>query len=83
MRRFGMGLLFAIAAYLVAAVLGYMLVQLLSSNPHDRDLEAGMTGAFVFGPLAALVGFVVGVIKGGARPAPAVAKRISERQPPP
>ncbi len=56
---------------------------MLSSNSHDRDLEAAMAGAFVFGPLAALVGFVVGVIKGGARPASAVAERKIWRQSPP
>lgn len=67
MRRLGIGLLIGITAYLVAAVLGFLLVLLLSSNTHDRDLEAAMSGAFVFGPLAALIGFVVGVIKGGAR----------------
>ena len=66
MRRLLKGLLFAIVAYLVVAVLAYLLVQQLSSNTHDRDLEAGMSAVFFFGPIAALIGFVVGVIWGGA-----------------
>jgi hypothetical protein len=65
MKRFGIAVLFAIAGYLVAAVASYLLVGLLSSNVHDRSVEAAMTSAFVFGPLGAVVAFVVGFIRGG------------------
>jgi len=47
-----------IAAYVAGAALGGWLVSLLSSNTHDRSIEAAMTGAFVIGPLAAIIGFV-------------------------
>ena len=59
MKRLGTALLYAIVAYVVAALAGYLLVQQLSSNVHDRAVEAAMTGAFVVGPLGAVVGFVV------------------------
>lgn len=44
-------------------------MQALSGNTHDRALEAVMTGAFVVGPLVALIAAVVGAVRGG-RPAP-------------
>ena len=65
MKRFGIALLFAIVGYLVAAVASYFLIGLLSSNVHDRSVEAAMTSAFVLGPLGAVVGFVVGFIRAG------------------
>ena len=65
MKRFGIAVLFAIVGYLVAAAAGYFLIGLLSSNAHDRSVEAAMTSAFVFGPLGALVAFVVGLVRGG------------------
>jgi len=63
-KRVGTALLYAIVAYVVAALAGYLLVQQLSSNVHDRGVEAAMTGAFVVGPLGAVVGFVVGLLRG-------------------
>jgi hypothetical protein len=64
-RRFGFGLLFGIVGYIIAAVASYFLILQLSSNMHDRSVEAGMTSAFFFGPIGALIAFVVGVIRGG------------------
>lgn len=59
--RLGRGLAGAVAGYLVGAVATYALVALVSSNAHDRSLEAAMTAAFVGGPLGAVVGLVVGL----------------------
>ena len=59
--RLGRGLLWAVGAHLAGAIITYVLTRWLSSNVHDRELEALMTGAFVVGPLCALVGFVAGV----------------------
>ena len=70
MKRLGTALLYAIVAYVVATLAGYLLVQQFSSNVHDRALEAAMTGAFVIGPLGAVVGFVVGLVRGGRSSAP-------------
>ena len=61
-KRIVCGLLCGIAAYPVFAVAGYFLVLLLSSNSHDREVEAAMTAAFVFGPLGLVTGLVVGAV---------------------
>jgi hypothetical protein len=49
MRRFAFGLLGTIVGYLVGAFGGGFAITVLSSNQHDRSLEAAMTGAFVSG----------------------------------
>jgi hypothetical protein len=64
MRRLGRGLLYAVPGYIVGAFGGGWLVSVVSSNPHDRSVEAAMTGAFVLGPLAAIIAFVVGLSRG-------------------
>jgi hypothetical protein len=64
MRRIGLGLLYAVAGYLLGAFGGGFLVSVFSSNQHDRSVEAAMTGAFVLGPLAAIVAFVLGATRG-------------------
>jgi hypothetical protein len=67
MKRFGLGLFFALGGYLMAAAAGYFLIGQFSSNTHDRDLEAAMTSAFVLGPLGAAAGFVAGLVRGGRK----------------
>ena len=67
------GLLVAVPFYAGGVWLGIGLVDGFSGNTHDRAVEAAMTGAFVVGPAAALVGFVVGALwyagrKRGAAP---------------
>jgi len=62
MKRFALSLLCAICGYLVSAVLGYFLIGQFSSNTHDLSVEAAMTSAFVFGPLGAVLAFVVAFI---------------------
>jgi hypothetical protein len=57
-QRLALSLLGGVAAYVTGAFAGGWLVSVLSTNTHDRDLEAAMTGAFVIGPLAAVAGFV-------------------------
>lgn len=56
----GLGLL----GYATGLFGGIGLVYLLSSNQHDRSMEAAMTGAFVVGPLTALLFAVVGFCRG-------------------
>lgn len=60
-KRIAMGVLGAVLGYLLGAFGGGFLVSVLSSNTHDRSVEAAMTGAFVLGPLAAVVGALVGI----------------------
>jgi hypothetical protein len=62
-RRLLIGLLWAVPSFIAGAFGGGYLVNALSSNSHDLDVEAAMTGAFVLGPLAAIIGFVVGVVR--------------------
>jgi cation transporter-like permease len=69
-QRLGIALLGAFTAYLLAAVAGYFLFDALSSNVHDRSVEAAMTSVFVLGPLGAIVGFVVVFIWTGHRTRP-------------
>ena len=59
-------LLFALAGvlagYLVGAFGGGILIDALSANTHDRSVEATMTGAFVTGPLGAVVGLIAALL---------------------
>jgi hypothetical protein len=66
MRRFAFCFLGTIGGYVFGAVAGYSLVS-WSSNTHDRPIEAAMTGAFVAGPLGAVVGGVAGFLLGRRR----------------
>ncbi len=68
MRRFGIGLLCAIGGYALGALAGDFLIATFSGNAHDRSVEAAMTGAFVVGPLAAVIAFVLGVVWGRRSP---------------
>jgi hypothetical protein len=68
MRRVVIGLLCAVAGYLLGAFVGYGLITWLSTNAHDRSVEAAMTGAFVFGPIGALIAFFAGFVLGRRRP---------------
>jgi hypothetical protein len=58
-RRVGFGVLGALLGYALGAFGGGYLVALASSNTHDRSIEAAMPGAFVTGPLLAIIGFIV------------------------
>ncbi len=55
MKTFGLSLLAAIGGYLLGLFGGMLLIETFSSNSHDKSVEAAMTGAFVFGPLVAIV----------------------------
>ncbi len=59
MKTFGLAVLTAIGGYVAGLFGGMLLTELLSSNPHDKSVEAAMTGAFVYGPLMAVVAVIV------------------------
>lgn len=59
MKTFGVVLLAAILGYVVG-VFGVMAaIEIFSSNQHDKSLESAMTGAFVGGPLIAVISVIV------------------------
>jgi len=64
MKRFGVGILFGIVGYLIAAIAGYFLVALFSANTHDREVEAAMTSIFFFGPIGGVAAFIAGMVWG-------------------
>jgi hypothetical protein len=53
MARVALGL---VLGYALGAVVGFGAVHAVSSNVHDKDLEAVMTAAFASGPLGAALG---------------------------
>jgi hypothetical protein len=59
MKTFGLGVVAALGGYVICLFGGMLLVETFSSNRHDRSLEAAMTGAFVIGPMMAVVAVIV------------------------
>ncbi|MBI5853818.1 MAG: hypothetical protein HZB35_00995 [Nitrospirae bacterium] len=48
---------------------GMLAIETFSSNTHDKSPEAAMTGAFVFGPLMAVVAVIAaGIFRSRNRP---------------
>lgn len=58
MKTFGLAILAAIGGYLVGLFTGMLVIDAISSNAHDKSVEAAMTGAFVFGPLMAVAAVI-------------------------
>ena len=63
MKRLGVGLLWGVCGYLIAALVSYFLIGQFSSNTHDRAVEAAMTSAFLLGPLGGVAAFIVGFVR--------------------
>jgi hypothetical protein len=59
MRRFWLVVLATFAGYALGGLAGWGLILALSPNTHDRSVEAAMSAAFVFGPIAAVVAAVL------------------------
>lgn len=57
--RFLLGLVGGFAA---GAVIGGVLVSVLSPNTHDKSLEIAMTALFVAGPIGAVIGIAAALI---------------------
>jgi hypothetical protein len=69
-RRIAIALLCGVLGYVAGAFGGGVVVSTFSSNTHDRALEAAMTGAFVFGPIAAVFASIAGFVLGAKRMRP-------------
>jgi hypothetical protein len=50
------------SGYVAGGLLGFAAIQVMSTNAHDRDVEAAMTGAFVTGPIVAVFALVAWAI---------------------
>lgn len=62
MKTVGVSLLVALVGYAVGALLGMVAINLISTNQHDKAMEAAMTGFLFVGPLVAIlsvIGFLV------------------------
>lgn len=57
-RKLLFALLWLLPCYFAGFFLTLWLLPLLGGSSHDSSMEAAMTGAFVIGPLGALVGSV-------------------------
>lgn len=52
-----------LTGYVVGALAGVALISILSGNTHDKSVEVAMTSALVTGPVGALIGCVVGLLR--------------------
>jgi hypothetical protein len=64
MRRFLYALAGIAGGYLAGVGIGAAAITLLSSNTHDGSVEMAMTAAFVTGPIGAVIGLVVALMRG-------------------
>jgi len=62
MTTFLLSLLAAILGYISGFFGGMLLIETFSSNTHDKSVEAAMTGAFVVGPLVAVVAVIATLV---------------------
>ncbi len=62
MTALGRVLLAAVLGYLLGFIGGMVLIEALSSNSHDKSLEAAMTGAFVVGPACSLLSAIASIV---------------------
>ncbi len=53
--------------FALGAGIGIVLVNVFSSNTHDRSVEAAMTAAFVTGPAGAVLGLIVAWLRARRR----------------
>lgn len=58
MKAFEVALLAAILGYVAGLFRTMAAIELFSSNQHDTSLEGAMTGAFVGGPLIAVISMI-------------------------
>lgn len=58
MKTFGVALLAGILGYVVGLFGTMAAIEIFSSNTHDKSMEAAMTGAFVGGPLIAVISVI-------------------------
>ena len=55
-------LLGLVLGYVVGAAAGAFLVEMMSTNSHDKAQEVAMTAFFFTGPIGAVVGLLGGIV---------------------
>jgi hypothetical protein len=63
-KRLALGLFFGAVGYILGAIASFMLLLQLPSD--DRDIEAKMPSGLIFGPIAGIIAFARGVVRGGS-----------------
>jgi len=63
MKRFITAFIVGLVAYFLVGVASYFLVLWFPSNEYDGKLEASMTSVFFFGPIGALIAFIVSLLR--------------------
>lgn len=71
-RRLFIGILWGVPAYIGGSFAGGFMLFHLAAAGHDGSIEAAVTGAFVFGPVAALAALIAGFIWAGKPRAPRI-----------
>ncbi len=62
LKTIGVMFLWLIGGYVGGVPVGWFLIQMFSSNRHDKDLEAAMTSGFFIAPIIALIAAITGGI---------------------
>ena len=65
MRRLIAALIGLVLGYATGAAIAAGAIMLLSGNTHDKSTEVAMTSLLIGGPIGALIGFFVGLVRGG------------------
>lgn len=58
-----------LAGYALGVLAGMALVTVFSANTHDKSVEMAMTAAFATGPVGAITGLLVALMRGRRRSA--------------
>jgi hypothetical protein len=58
LRILAISLIALVIGYGIGLLAGLLIIGAVSSNTHDRSVEAAMTAAFVTGPLVAVLAFL-------------------------
>ncbi|MEZ0540083.1 hypothetical protein [Fibrella arboris] len=60
MKKIGISLFGGFVGYVLVAVFGFFLLIRLSSDTHDREVEAAITRLLTLGPIGAIQGIFMG-----------------------
>ena len=67
MKTFGLAVAAGFVGYMAGLFGGMLAIETFSPNTHDKSLEAAMTGAFVIGPLMAVLAVIMVLVSRSTR----------------